>query len=168
MRPGPDRKRRALMALGAAAVAAAVAPASLAETIRNRLSQTRRTFPMDADPEDAERMIQRAIRGRTPVPDIVKIDLPGIAENGASVPLTFDVDCAMAGKDYPETVHVFVIDNPFPEVARYRYGPWNGSAQTEMRIRMATSSDVVIVAEMADGRVGVTREAVEVLEGACS
>jgi sulfur-oxidizing protein SoxY len=162
-----DKIRRGLIGIGATGLALAFAPAALAETIRNRLSLSRRTFPVDPDPVDSERMIARTIRGRVPTPDLVKLELSGIAENGDAVPLTFDVRCAMAGNDYPETVHVFVKHNPFPEVARYHFGPWNGSAKTEMRVRMRQTSDVVVVAEMADGRVGVTRQSVEVLAGAC-
>jgi sulfur-oxidizing protein SoxY len=162
-----DGTRRRLLAAAAGLAAAAAAPAALAESIRNRLSLSRRTFPVKPDPEDAERMIGRAIRGRTPTPGLVLVDVAGIAENGDAVPVSFDVACSMSGDDYPATVHVFVKHNPFPEVARYHYGPWNGSALTEMRLRMRESSDLVIVAEMADGRVGVAREHVDVLLGAC-
>jgi sulfur-oxidizing protein SoxY len=162
-----DRTRRMMIRSGAVSLALLASPAVMAETIRNRLSLSRRTFPVSPDPEDSERMIQRTIRDRTPTPDLVSLELTGIAENGDSVPLTFDIACAMAGNDYPDVVHVFVKHNPFPEVARYHFGPWNGSAKTEMRIRMRQSSDVVVVAEMADGRVAVARKAVEVLAGAC-
>lgn len=162
-----DKTRRGLIGLGMTGLIFGLTPAALAETIRNRLSLSRRTFPVDPDPADSERMIARAVRDRTPEPDLVRVDLSQIAENGDAVPVTFDVACSMAGNDYPEVVHVFVKHNPFPEVARYHFGPWNGSAKTEMRLRMRESSDVVIVAEMADGRVGVARRAVEVLAGAC-
>ncbi|WP_417518893.1 thiosulfate oxidation carrier protein SoxY [Minwuia sp.] len=159
--------RRGFSKLGLGGLLMLLSPSAMAESIRNRLSLSRRTFPVKPDPEDAEIMIGRAVRGREITPDLVIIDLPGIAENGDAVPLTFDVASAMAGQDYPEIVHVFVKHNPFPEVARYHFGVWNGSARTEMRIRMRESSDVVIVAEMADGRVGVARQAVDVLAGAC-
>lgn len=168
MNGSTDRARRRL--LGACAAAAAItlaAPAALGESIRNRLSLSRRTFPVKPDPEDAERMIGRAVRDREPTPGLVRMDVTDTAENGSSVPLVFDVECSMSGNDYPETVHVFVVHNPVPEVARYYYGPWNGSAETEMRLRMRQSSEIVIVAEMADGRVGVGRQEVNVLAGAC-
>lgn len=162
-----DRTRRGLIGMVAAGLALASAPAAFAETIRNRLSLSRRTFPVTPDPEDSELMIARTIRGRTPTPDLVQVKISSIAENGDAVPVNFDVTCTMEGNDYPDVVHVFVKHNPFPEVARYHFGPWNGSAKTEMRLRMRESSDVVIVAEMADGRVGISRTPVEVLAGAC-
>lgn len=167
MNQPPDRTRRGLIGMAAGGLALAASPAALAETIRNRLSLSRRTFPVTPDPEDSEKMIARTIRGRTPTADIVQVEISSIAENGDAVPVTFDVACSMDGNDYPDVVHVFVKHNPFPEVARYHFGPWNGSAKTEMRIRMRQSSDVVIVAEMADGRVGISRTPVEVLAGAC-
>jgi len=163
----PDSKRRALMVAATGAAALLATPGALAEAVRNRFSMTRRTFPIKPDPVDAERMIQRAVRGREPVDGLVLLNLGGIAENGDSVPLEFDIACSMSGNDYPEKVHIFVKHNPFPEVARYHFGPWNGSAKTEMRMRMRQSSEVVLVAEMADGRVSVKRQAVEVLAGAC-
>jgi len=143
------------------------APSVLAESIRNRLSLSRKTFPLEPDAEDAERMIQRTVRDRKTTEGLVQLDMAGIAENGDSVPLVFDINCTMTGDDYPAVVHVFVKHNPVPEVARYYYGPWNGSAKTEMRVRMRRSSDLVVVAEMADGRVGIVRQPVDVLAGAC-
>ena len=168
MKDRTDSMRRRVLAAGAAGLALAfAAPAALGETIRHRLSLSRRTFPITPDPEDAELMIHRALRDREPSPGLVHMDVTDTAENGSSVPLVFDVDCSMAGNDFPETVHVFVVHNPFPEVARYHYGPWNGSAETEMRLRMRQSSEIVVVAEMADGRVGIGRRQVNVLAGAC-
>lgn len=159
--------RRRLLGWAVGMVTFGMAPVALAESVRNRLARFRRTFPTPPDPDYAERMVARVLRGRETTPDLIGMELGGIAENGESVPLTFDVNCTMAGDDYPAVVHVFVIDNPFPEVARYRYGPWNGSARTEMRMRMRQSSEVVIVAEMADGRAAMARKRVEVLAGAC-
>lgn len=160
--------RRRLAAGLTAVLAFGLSAPALAEGIRNRIARFRQTFPTQPDPAYAEEMVARTLRGRTPEAELLKVDLTGRAEDGESVPLVFDVDCAMAGNDYPVVVHVFVIDNPFPEVARYYFGPWNGSARTEMRMRMRQSSDVVLVAEMADGRVGLSRQPVEVLAGACS
>ncbi|ANK82792.1 MAG: hypothetical protein TEF_19820 [Rhizobiales bacterium NRL2] len=171
MKPGESRdagtSRRRLLGWAVGLLTLGTAPAALAESVRNRLARFRQTFPTPPDPDYAERMVARVLRGREPAPDLIELDLGGIAENGESVPLVFDVNCAMEGSDYPAVVHIFVIDNPFPEVARYRYGPWNGSARTEMRMRMRQSSEVVIVAEMADGRAGLVRKRVEVLAGAC-
>lgn len=155
---------RRLLLAGTLSLAAGGA---LAEEIRNRISMFRRTFPVQPDEEDAEEMVRRAIGGRPLTPDLVRLELPRLAENGDVVPLTLDVACSFEGDDYPKTVHIFVLGNPFPEVARYHYGPWNGSALTEMRLRMRQTSDVVAVAEMADDRVSVARRRVEVLLGAC-
>lgn len=162
-----DMIRRGLLAAGAVGAALALAPPAFAASVRNRFSMTRRTFPATPDPEDAERMVQRVIRGRELTAGLVRIEVTETSENGSSVPLITDVNCSMSGNDYPEIVHIFVLHNPFPEVARYHYGPWNGTARTEMRLRMRQSSEIVVIAEMADGRVGELRQPVEVLAGAC-
>ncbi|MDF1733673.1 MAG: thiosulfate oxidation carrier protein SoxY [Minwuia sp.] len=158
--------RRGVVTGALALLAFPVVPA-WAEGIRNRVSMFRRTFPVQPDVADAEVLVKIVLRGREPVPDLIALDLPLLAENGDSIPLTFDIHCSFEGDDWPKTVHVFVLGNPFPEVARYHYGPWNGSALTEMRFRMRQTSDVVLVAEMADGRAAIARQNVEVLLGAC-
>lgn len=158
--------RRALLG-GATALLGLAAVPAWAEGIRNRVSMFRRTFPVQPDVADAEHLVGIVLRGREPVPDLIDLKLPLLAENGDSIPLSFDVRCSFEGNDYPKTVHIFVLGNPFPEVARYHYGPWNGSALTEMRFRMRQTSDVVLVAELADGRVATARQNVEVLLGAC-
>ena len=163
---GARISRRGLLA-GTAALPALSAWPAWAEGIRNRVSMFRRTFPVQPDVEDAEALVRIVLRDREPVPDLIDLRLTPLAENSDSIPLTFDVRCSFTDNDWPKTVHVFVLGNPFPEVARYHYGPWNGSALTEMRFRMRQTSDVVLVAEMADGRVATTRQTVEVLLGAC-
>ncbi|GJL87671.1 MAG: hypothetical protein DHS20C03_13800 [Minwuia thermotolerans] len=161
---GVSRRR---VVAGSLALLSLPALPAWAEGIRNRVSMFRRTFPVQPDVADAEVLVNIVLRGRAPVPDLIELKLPVLAENGDSIPLTFDIRCSFEGNDWPKTVHVFVLGNPFPEVARYHYGPWNGSALTEMRFRMLQTSDVVLVAEMADGRAATARQNVEVLLGAC-
>ncbi len=163
-----DIERRALLALAGALPAAGLATPVAAESFRNRLTNFRQTFPVEPDPAEAERKIAVIVDGRTPSDGLVGLKAPGIAENGAVVPFEMWVNCTMRGSDYPRVVHVFAMHNPFPEVARLHFGPQNGEARIEMRCRMRRSSELVAVADMADGRVGVVRVPVTVTLGACS
>ena len=70
--------------------------------------------------------------------------------------------------DFPKTVHILVLDNPFPEIAKFYFTPSSGEANVSIRIRMRTSSNIVAIAEMADGTVGEAKSYVDVTIGACS
>jgi sulfur-oxidizing protein SoxY len=74
----------------------------------------------------------------------------------------------MTADDYPELVHLIALENPFPEIAKYRFTPACGVAEVTLRCRMRTSAPLVVVAEMSTGAVGVTERFVEVTLGACS
>ena len=100
--------------------------------------------------------------------NLIDLKAPDIAENGNTVPISFSVKCSMKGNDFPKTVHILVLDNPFPEIAKFYFTPSSGEANVSIRIRMRTSSNIVAIAEMADGTVGETRSYVDVTIGACS
>ena len=74
----------------------------------------------------------------------------------------------MDGEDYPKVVHILVLDNPFPEIAKFYFSKQSGSADLSIRIRMRQSSEVIAIAEMVNGKIGEDRLFVEVTIGACS
>ena len=84
------------------------------------------------------------------------------------LPISFSVNCSMKNNDFPKTVHILVLDNPFPEIAKFYFTPFSGEASVSIRIRMRTSSNIIAIAEMADGTVGETKSYVDVTIGACS
>ncbi len=169
------RDRRSLLKSGAGALAIAAlsgtrvqADDSAGNPFRDRFQSFRQTFRVEPDPEEAERILRNIIRGRAVVDDLVDLTAPDIAENGNAVPITFRVQCSMTGEDRPDIVHVLAMGNPFPEVAKYHFSPQSGRAEIAMRCRMRQTSDLVVVADMVDGRVGVARARVNVTLGACS
>jgi sulfur-oxidizing protein SoxY len=110
----------------------------------------------------------RSILGdRVPVEGRVRLDLPEIAENGNTVPLTIVVDSPMTEADHVVAVHVMTERNPDPEVATFRFSPRNGRATVSTRIRLAESGRVHAVAEMSDGSVYTAAREVEVVIGGC-
>ena len=74
----------------------------------------------------------------------------------------------MTGDDFPKRVHVLGLENPFPEIAIYEFYRESGKADVSFRCRLRTSSDLVIIADMNDGRVGLEKKYVDVMLGACS
>lgn len=135
---------------------------------RDRFQSFRQTFRVEPDREEAERIVRNIIRGREPRQNLVYLDAPDIAENGSAVPITIRVDCAMTVIEYPTVVHILALENPFPEIAKYKFTPACGMANVSARIRMRATAPLVAIAEMSDGSVGVAEKLVNVTLGACS
>ena len=53
----------------------------------------------------------------------VSLELPQIAENGNTVPLSIEVESPMSDSDYVKSVHIFAEGNPAPEVASFHFSP---------------------------------------------
>ena len=135
---------------------------------RDRFQSYRQTFRIEPDKEEAKRIIKNIINGRELVSNLIKLDIPDIAEDGNVVPVNFSINCSMTGDDFPKRVHVLGLENPFPEIAIYEFYPESGKADVSFRCRLRTSSDLVIIADMSDGRVGLEKKYVDVMLGACS
>ncbi len=109
-----------------------------------------------------------AIIGDKPTKDgKIKFTAPQIAENGAVVPLTVEVDSPMTDADHVKAVHIFVQNNPSPEVASFHLTPACGHAHVSFRCRMGKTSPVIALAEMSDGTVYRGDVVVKVTIGGC-
>ena len=175
-RPSRPRRRDVLAGAGALGLAAATGARAQDQAehdfsgnpFRDRFQSFRQTFRVEPDPVEAQRIVDNIIRSRPLREGLVEATTPDIAENGNVVPVTFKVNCAMTEDDYPVVVHIIALDNPFPEIAKYRFTPANGEAEISFRCRMRSTSHLVFVAEMSDGTVGMQRNWVNVTLGACS
>lgn len=81
----------------------------------------------------------------------VKLALPGLAENGYSVPLTVSVDSPMTADDHVKAIHILSEKNPVAEIVQFNLTPRSGRAKVSTSIRMADTQKVMAVAEMSDG-----------------
>lgn len=113
-----------------------------------------------ADKAAVEDAIKRKIGGASTQPGKISLDLPQIAENGNTVPISVEVDSPMSGSDYVKSVHIFAEGNPNPDVASIHFTPANGVAKVSTRMRLLKTQNIQVVAEMSDG--SVYRESVEV------
>lgn len=141
-------RRRVLQTLAAGACLLVVRPASatpqeLAATLRQLFGQ---------------RQIRR---GR------VKLELPRLAESGNVVPVTVSVDSPMTPSDHVKGIHLFAEKNNQPRVLDVKLGPHNGKAVVSSRIRLATSQQVLAVAELSDGSLWSAAMDVEVTTSSC-
>ena len=97
----------------------------------------------------------------------IGLELPQIAENGNTVPISFEVDSPMSESDYVKAVHVFAEKNPLPNVATFYFTPRSGKARASTRMRLAKTQNIVAVAEMSDGSVYMAKTEVKVTIGGC-
>jgi sulfur-oxidizing protein SoxY len=103
----------------------------------------------------------RALQASNPVQtDLIRLNAPDIAENGASVFINFA--CALPEVD---TLFVFVDRNPQPLVAAYQIAPEVVPA-LEMRIKVSGTANVWVVARSA-GRFYRASKKVTVTAGGC-
>jgi sulfur-oxidizing protein SoxY len=142
--------RRRTLALGAGAVGAAMFGAAPA------LAKN-----------DAAELIKTFTGGKTPVQGKVKLDLPEIAENGNTVPMTVTVESPMTEQSYVTEVLIVADENPRSGVVTFHFSPASGVAEANTRIRLAATQDVTAVAKMNDGSVFMTTRQVKVTIGGC-
>ena len=122
-------------------------------------------------PALANTQLQDAVRAwaaGTPVQSgRVQIDIATLVDNGNTVPLGVRVDSPMTPSDHVVAIAVFNERNPQREVAVFHLGPRAGRASVATRIRLATSQQLVALAEMSDGSVWSRRVDVIVTLAAC-
>ena len=151
---GPTRRntsRRRVLAVGAlGGIVAALAP---------RLAV--------AKPEDVAAAIKKLYGDKAIAAGKVKLEMPQIAENGNVVPMTVTVDSPMTDGDYVKAVHVFAEGNPIPAVATFYFTPMSAKAVCSTRIRMATTQNIVAVAETSKGALYTGKTEVKVTIGGC-
>ncbi|GAB3473300.1 SoxY-related AACIE arm protein [Polaromonas eurypsychrophila] len=90
--------------------------------------------------------------GGAPVrPGKVRMDIAELVDNGNVVPLTVTVDSPMTASEHVRAIAVFNEKNPQRDVAKFTLGPRAGKASVSTRIRLATSQQLVAVAQLSDG-----------------
>lgn len=114
---------------------------------------------------DAE--VKKIVGGRTAKSGGIKLELPEIAENGSTVPLTVSMASPMTDADHVKSIHFFADGNPRPDVASFHFTPRSGKARASVRIRLAKTQNIIAVAETSDGSVYVHKAQVKVTIGGC-
>jgi sulfur-oxidizing protein SoxY len=144
--------RRQALAIGTGALAAAVSISSIVPALAAN---------------DAQDLIARFAGGKKPADGRVKLDLPEIAENGNTVPMTVSVESPMTEQSYVSEVLVVADGNPRGGVATFHFTPASGVAEANIRIRLAETQNVIAVARMNDGSLHIASKQVKVTIGGC-
>ena len=79
--------------------------------------------PLMATPDEAAAEINKFTGGKATEGGKISIDLPEIAENGNTVPLSIKVDSAMKADDYVSEIRVIADGNPFPGIVKFHLTP---------------------------------------------
>ena len=120
-----------------------------------------------AAPQDVQAILTERYGNRPLTDGRIELDLPEIAENGNTVPVSVSVDSPMTADDYVKSVSLFAEGNPLPEVATFHFTPRSGIAQAATRMRLAGTQNVVAIAEMGDGTLYRAVKEVKVTIGGC-
>ena len=120
-----------------------------------------------ADAKMVSDAIKKLVGDKTPTEGKVTVDLPQIAENGNTVPMNLEVESPMTDSDHVKSVHIFADGNPSPDVASCHFTPACGRARASIRMRLAKTQNVVVVAETSTGSVFMGKSEVKVTIGGC-
>ena len=120
-----------------------------------------------AGAKEAAEEVAKFTGGKTAEKGKIAIELPEIAENGNTVPLSISVDAPMAADDYVSDVLVLADGNPRPGVATFHFTPMSGKAEAAVRIRLATTQNIIVVAKTSKGAHLTEQKLVKVTIGGC-
>ena len=144
--------RRQALSLGAGAVGALVLGASIVPAYAKN---------------DSDELIAKFTGGKQASLGKVKLDLPEIAENGNTVPLTVSVESPMTAQSHVTDVLIVADGNPRGGVVTFHFSPASGVAEASTRIRLAATQNVAAVAKMSDGSFYMDSKQVKVTIGGC-
>jgi sulfur-oxidizing protein SoxY len=116
---------------------------------------------------NAQDLIKAFTGGKAATDGKVKLDLPEIAENGNTVPMTVTVESPMTDASHVTQVLIVADGNPNGGVVTFHFTPASGVAEANTRIRLAQTQNIIAVAKMNDGSFFTTTKQVKVTIGGC-
>lgn len=122
--------------------------------------------PAHAAQNDSAELIKAFTGGKDPTAGKLKLDLPEIAENGNTVPMTVTFEGPVSKENYVQEILIVAEGNPNGGVARFRLSPL-AVPEANTRIRLAETQNVVAVAKMSDGSFFTEKKQVKVTIGGC-
>lgn len=167
LREGQRVSRRAVVRLlGLVGVAAATAPLTLgapgSAPAQGNLGALQ--------PEEKVDATMRRLFGSRPIEDgagVIKLEAPLIAENGAVVPVTVEVQSPMTPANYVKSIYIVSDKNRRPLNARFSLTPEGGAASIGANLRLGETTDVRAIAELCDGTLLMVKREVKVTVGGC-
>ena len=121
-------------------------------------------------PEEKVDATMRRLFGSRPIRDgsnVIKLDMPLIAENGAVVPITVEVQSPMTPANYVNHIYIVSDKNRRPMNAKFSLTPEAGAASIGANLRLGETTDVRVIAELNDGTLLMAKREVKVTVGGC-
>src|SRR5215470_1915903 len=153
-------RRSMLGVLGAATVAAATG------TLAPPHAATAQALGQQ---ESVEAALQRLF-GTRAIKDgggLVKLDVPLIAENGAVVPVSVEVNSPMTAANHVKSIYVVADKNRIPIITKITLTPEAGQAFVGENVRLGETGDVRAIVEQSDGALLQVKREVKVTVGGC-
>jgi sulfur-oxidizing protein SoxY len=152
--------------LGALGTVGAAVVAGGAATLAPRMAAAQAPLGQN---EPVEAALKRVFGGRAlkDGSNVVKLDIPLIAENGAVVPVAVEVDAPMTAQSHVKHIYVVADKNRIPIVARVALTPESGQAYMGANIRLGETGDVRAIVEQSDGTLLQVKREVKVTVGGC-
>jgi sulfur-oxidizing protein SoxY len=123
-----------------------------------------------ADQSAVDQLIRQFTRGRTPVVDRVRLEVPAVNDDGSAVPLTVAVDIPSTENTHVTEVLVVADGNTRPAVVSFRFSRESvAEASTRMRLAKPVSGlqNVTAVARLSDGACYAITKTVTVAAAGC-
>ena len=99
--------------------------------------------------------------------DVIELEAPVRAENGAVVPIKILSQFPQTEDRYIKTITLLIDENPVPWAGTFHFTPRSGQADLDLRIRVNSYSNVRAIAETNDGELHMTSRFVKA-SGGCS
>lgn len=131
------------------------------------------SFAAEAKPTGPNKMSFKAAvdaitGGKTPKESSkIKLKVPEIAENGAVVPVTVEVDSPMTDKDYVKAIHILSGGNANARCIDVNLTPANGKAMFSTRVKLGGTQEVSALIALSNGDFIIASQSVKVTIGGC-
>jgi sulfur-oxidizing protein SoxY len=122
-------------------------------------------------PEEAIAQTMKRLFGDRSIKDgasLITIDMPLIAEDGASVPIAVEVKSPMTPENHVKALYILAEKNPRPLNVKINLTPAAGQAYAATNLRLADSGPVRVVAETGDGTLWAATREVRVTVAGCA
>ena len=116
---------------------------------------------------DTAEIAKAFLGGKEPIKGKLTVDLPEVAENGGTVPFAATVDSPMTDASHVTDILVLAEANPTANIARFRFTPASGKADVSLRIRLAATQNVWVLAKTNTGDVYMEKKMVKVTIAGC-
>lgn len=112
--------------------------------------------------------IRASIGNVTPIYGQLIVELPGVVDDGSSLPLSVHIQHPMTSGNFIASIHVFAPLNPQVEVLDLQLSNVLGRAAFSTRVRINESQTVYAVARTNQGEVYIGSTDIRVATGGCA